>query len=87
MPCMSAPAGAAAGPTIGAGRALDFPTIGLAGSGRSMGAPFFFKDSDDASRIWTTSRPAVPDVSGVFPCLMQSRKCWHSVFSGSSCLM
>src|SRR5664279_4980921 len=54
---------------------------------RSTGAPSFLSDSDDASRIWTTSRPLVPLVNGETFSRMQLRKCWHSVFSGSSCLM
>src|ERR1035438_1422975 len=53
----------------------------------STGEPPRFRDSDDASKMRTISSPRLPSVNGVAPFWMQSRKCWHSVFNGSSCLM
>src|SRR6185503_4984052 len=51
----------------------------------STGAPRCFNDSEEASRIRTNSNPCWPLESGRAPWAMQSRKCWHSIFSGSSC--
>jgi len=66
MPFVPAAAGAEASPTIAAGRVLE-DILAPGPAGRSTGAPFLFKDSDDASRIWTTARPSVPAVRGSSP--------------------
>src|SRR5215468_7517273 len=67
--------------------ACPFPFSTGAISLRFTHVPFNFKDSSDASRILTTSNPNRPLVTGSLPLRMQSIKCWHSSFSGSSCLI
>src|ERR1039458_4620439 len=59
----------------------------LGWSENSTGAPPLCNDADEASKILTSSVPRVPQLTGVVPVRMQLRKCWHSVLSGSSCLI
>ena len=61
----------------------------MSGSDKTVSteAPCCRSDSLEASKILTTSRPNRPLVIGAVPSVMQSRKCWHSNFNGSSCLM
>src|SRR5256885_5105641 len=60
--------------------------VPLRASEISTAAPLRFKDADAASSISTSSRPLRPLVSGILSLRIQSRKCWHSTLSGSSCL-
>jgi hypothetical protein len=55
-------------------------------SGKGDRLPRFFSEADAVSSIFTTCRPFSPLLRGWLPFSMQSRKCWHSILSGSSCL-
>ena len=52
-----------------------------------MGAPWDFRDWEEASRMRTRLRPLLPSLRGVESFWMQSKKCWHSTLRGSSCLI
>jgi len=51
------------------------------------GAPWDFRDWEEASRMRTRLRPLLPSLRGVESFWMQSKKCWHSTLRGSSCLI
>ena len=47
-------------------------------------APFCCNERWQESKTFRTRNPSRPSVSGAFRETMQSKKCWHSTFKGSS---
>ena len=66
---------------------LPYPLFHCVTAPRDTAAPRCLSYSLAAARIRTTSSPSRPFAIGAHFSRMQSRKCWHSSFSGSSCLM